>query len=278
MQDQAAEVRTSDGLGRFSLAPRRAGVVLGLAVVLILLGVTAAFLRVASSAASSSRRLAGQTAVIDSLTRRLGATTSQLARLSSRVLALEPKVDTGLDVTTVATAVGPSVFTVDTPDGLGSGWVVKDSGGQALLVTDYHVVASVWEGGGRAVGLRQASGVMTGTIVRVDQGADLALIQVPRLLPALSVDTSPVRVGEAIAAFGSPLDLGGSVTSGIVSGIRPEGIQFTAAISPGNSGGPIVDNRGWVVGVAQAALVGDNAEALNFAIPSARVCSAFSLC
>ena len=92
------------------------------------------------------------------------------------------------------------------------------------------------------------------------------------------MDTSPVHVGEEIAAFGSPLDLGGSVTSGIVSGIRPEGIQFTAAISPGNSGGPVVDNRGRVVGVAQAALVGDNAESLNFAIPSARVCSAFSLC
>jgi S1-C subfamily serine protease len=68
------------------------------------------------------------------------------------------------------------------------------------------------------------------------------------------------------------------VTGGIVSGIRSEGIQFTAPISPGSSGGPIVDHRGAVVGVVQASLVGRGTQSLNFAIPARQVCSSLRVC
>ena len=55
-------------------------------------------------------------------------------------------------------------------------------------------------------------------------------------------------------------------------------LQFTAAISPGNSGGPVVDATGSVIGVAEMKIVGDNAEGLSFAIPSETVCADFSVC
>src|SRR5437868_1768244 len=84
------------------------------------------------------------------------------------------------------------------------------------------------------------------------------------------------RLGAAVMAVGSPLGLGGTVTLGVVSGFRSlEGsdyVQFSAAISPGNSGGPVVDSHGRVVAVASAKLVGDGVEALSLAIPVQTAC------
>jgi putative serine protease PepD len=77
-------------------------------------------------------------------------------------------------------------------------------------------------------------------------------------------------------AVGAPLGLDGSVSIGVVSGFRSiEGsdyIQFSAAISPGNSGGPVVDAQGRVVAVATAKFVAPGAEALSLAIPVQTVC------
>jgi putative serine protease PepD len=76
---------------------------------------------------------------------------------------------------------------------------------------------------------------------------------------------------------GSPLGLGGSVSVGVVSGFRSlEGsdyVQFSAPISPGNSGGPVVDARGRVVAVASAKFEGPGVEALSLAIPIQMVCA-----
>ena len=83
-------------------------------------------------------------------------------------------------------------------------------------------------------------------------------------------------------AVGSPLGLGSTVTLGVISGFRSlEGsdyVQFSAAISPGNSGGPVVDRDGRVIGVARAKLVADGAEGLGFAVPIDTVCSTVLSC
>ena len=82
--------------------------------------------------------------------------------------------------------------------------------------------------------------------------------------------------------LGSPLGLGGTVTSGIASAYRNDHgltyLQFSAPISPGNSGGPVINEHGRVVGVSVMKMVGDGAEGLSFAIPSSRLCAALSVC
>ena len=81
---------------------------------------------------------------------------------------------------------------------------------------------------------------------------------------------------------GSPLGLGGSVSVGVISGFRSvEGsdyIQFSAPISPGNSGGPVVDARGRVVAVASAKFEGPGIEALSLGIPVQTACTAAVVC
>jgi len=83
-------------------------------------------------------------------------------------------------------------------------------------------------------------------------------------------------------AVGSPLGLDGTISIGVVSGYRSlEGsdyAQFSAPISPGNSGGPVVDSRGRVIAVASAKLVGTGVEALSLAIPVQTVCLSLVAC
>lgn len=91
--------------------------------------------------------------------------------------------------------------------------------------------------------------------------------------PRLATLYEPVRIGETIYVLGNPDGLFGSISEGIVSGIRRTNastlIQITAAISPGSSGGPVINTRGQVIGVVVASLTeGQN---LNFAIPSENV-------
>jgi S1-C subfamily serine protease len=89
-------------------------------------------------------------------------------------------------------------------------------------------------------------------------------------IPRIAAPDEPVSVGETIYVLGNPEGLVGSISQGIVSGIRRLGtsqlIQITASISPGSSGGPVINTRGRVIGVVTASLTeGQN---LNFAIPS----------
>ena len=83
-------------------------------------------------------------------------------------------------------------------------------------------------------------------------------------------------------AVGSPLGLDGTVTLGVVSGFRSldgsDYIQFSAPISPGNSGGPVVDAGGRVVAIASAKFVGDGVEGLSLAIPIQTACLSLVTC
>ena len=166
-----------------------------------------------------------------------------------------------------------SVFTVESDSGQGSAFVLASEGGLSTLITNRHVVA-----GSERVRLRRDGLHLDGRVVRVDQAGDLAAIEVTATLPPLSRATARPAVGDPVVSVGSPLGLGGTVTTGVVSALRPGQIQFSAPVSPGNSGGPLVDRSGRVIGVTVAKYVAQGAEGLSFAVPIQAVCAQVLSC
>jgi S1-C subfamily serine protease len=183
----------------------------------------------------------------------------------------------------VVTKVEPSVVTVRTPNGLGSGIVYRGD----IVITDHHVVAQQ-EGSQpmfHQVRVSLADGSTTvGTVVGGDLSTDVAVVRTQRTnLPALRFSTALPRQGQTVLAVGSPLGLSNTVTEGIVSALGrdlPAGqgsrqslvnlIQTDAAISPGNSGGALLDLCGNVVGVNEAYIPPKaGAVSIGFATPAA---------
>ena len=187
----------------------------------------------------------------------------------------------GVPVREVYTQTGPGVVSVDVASsedgpGGGSGFVLDERG---HIVTNQHVV-----GGAEDISVRFASGVREeAEVVGEDPSTDVAVIKVEAsegvLEPLTLGDSGSVGVGEPVIAIGNPLNVGISVTTGIVSGTErpidaPNGytidgaVQTDAAINPGNSGGPLLDSRGTVIGVnAQIASESGGFEGVGFAVP-----------
>lgn len=175
-----------------------------------------------------------------------------------------------------------------TSQALGSGFVVSSDG---TILTNAHVVT---DSGNRATSvkvvfkLQKGGGTETrevpATIVGSDETSDVAVLKVdpakaPRLMPLKLGDSASVEVGEAVVAIGNPLGYDFSVTSGIVSAtnrnlespngsVIADGIQTDAAINEGNSGGPLIDSSGKVIGINEqiASQSGGN-QGLGFAVP-----------
>jgi 2-alkenal reductase len=210
------------------------------------------------------------------------------------------------DISTLATAVvktvGPAVVSIlnsqEPQQGLfgatqstsaGSGVIIDQSG---YILTNYHVVAQA-----QNLKVTFANGTSSSaTLVGGDASNDIAVIKVDTKVPAVAHfgDSGRVLPGETVIAIGNALgDLQNTVTEGIISGLGrslPNGndlsgqemlqnlIQTDAAINHGNSGGPLVDLAGNVIGINTAVVrssgstdplqSGDQAEGLGFAIPS----------
>jgi S1-C subfamily serine protease len=157
-------------------------------------------------------------------------------------------------------------------EGQGSGFIIDNSG---HILTNYHVIANA----------RQIEVTLPtrkkykAEIVGVDPSHDLAVIRITAsgLVPATLGDSKGLQVGQKVFAIGNPFGLGGTLTHGIISSIRPvraensfidEAIQTDAAINPGNSGGPLLNARGEVIGINTLILsqVGQSS-GVGFAIP-----------
>jgi S1-C subfamily serine protease len=162
---------------------------------------------------------------------------------------------------------------------LGSGFVIDKTG---HIVTNYHVVESA-----KKINVSFSNGASTkATIVGVDPSSDLAVLKVDassRALTPLQLGNSDtMQVGDPVVAIGNPFGLDRTVTAGIVSAIQraitaPNGytidhvIQTDAAINHGNSGGPLLNRRGQVIGVNAQIETGDSGSGnvgVGFAIPS----------
>jgi tetratricopeptide (TPR) repeat protein len=155
---------------------------------------------------------------------------------------------------------------------LGSGFLVSADG---KIVTNYHVIKGA---NSATVKLSNGSIFPVNGVLAVDQAKDLALLKVAgKNLPfvSLAINDAP-RVGDRVVAIGSPLGLEGTVSDGIVSAFREDAkgnkwIQTTAPVSHGNSGGPLLDMNGKVVGVITLGVDPQLGQNLNFATPSREV-------
>jgi S1-C subfamily serine protease len=155
------------------------------------------------------------------------------------------------------------------PFSLGSGFFIADG----VIVTNLHVVRGSSSGQVKMVGQTRTYPIRG--VVGIDANADIVLLEV-RGANAPSLELSQgtdLAVGDVVYAVGNPEGLEGTFSQGIVSGFRGTGpdklLQITAPISPGSSGGPIVNSRGEVVGVAVATF--KEGQNLNFAVPASFV-------
>jgi putative serine protease PepD len=201
-----------------------------------------------------------------------------------------PANGSGSSVSTIAAEVSPKVVSIavsaPTGSGTGSGAIIRSSATESFIVTNNHVISSAASSGTIRVELNDGERY-SATIVGRDVAYDLAVLRIAKgNLPKLEFgNSSTLVIGEPVIAFGSPLGLSGTVTSGIVSAVnRPvttgslgsesyiDAIQTDAAINPGNSGGPLVDSEGLMVGVNSAiATLGTSTNSgsigLGFSIP-----------
>lgn len=178
-------------------------------------------------------------------------------------------------VVTVAEKLRPAVVNLRVGRGMrggsGSGVLFTPDG---FLLTNHHVVQ-----GHDKVRVRLSDGTeLTGNVVGNDPWTDLAVVQAPGdAFPFATLgDSAALKVGQLAVAIGSPLGFESTVTAGVISALGrtlrsvsghlvDNVIQTDAALNPGNSGGPLVDSRGHVVGINTAVI--QPAQGICFAVP-----------
>ena len=188
---------------------------------------------------------------------------------------LFPSSAAGQTAADVARNVLPSVVLLSTADrngqplSIGSGFFVRKN----QIITNLHVVAAAQRATAKLKGTDREFAV-DGSVA-TDDAHDLAVIQVTGIEgPSLLISSdSNIQIGDQIYVAGNPEGLEGTFSQGIISAIRelPAGriLQITAPISPGSSGGPVLNQQGQVIGVAFATL--RDGQNLNFALPSSHV-------
>jgi hypothetical protein len=152
--------------------------------------------------------------------------------------------------------------------GRGSGFLV---GGNDKIATNFHVIDVAGAAYATAKFPVDEKTYYIRTVLNTDEFHDLAILQIESSYePLVFAEKDDVEIGQEIFSIGSPKGLSGTVSDGIVSSIREiqgfQHLQITTPISPGSSGGPVINKKGEVIGIVVGAI--QSGQNLNFAIPS----------
>jgi serine protease Do len=147
-------------------------------------------------------------------------------------------------------SANPAVVTIKAGNSTGSGSIVTSDG---LVLTNEHVIRGV-----NLVSVLLPNGkTYTGQVIAIENRNDLALIrlQTSDRFPTIPLADAESEVGQKVFAIGSPYGLSGTLTTGIISRIGTNGdLQTDAALNPGNSGGPLLNSHGELIGINKAIL------------------------
>ena len=177
------------------------------------------------------------------------------------------KASTGEDFSGIIENSVKAVVTIKTDIGQGTGFIITDDG---YVVTNAHLLS----GGKTIESTNYEKNKISTELIGYNAELDVALLKIDGEYEFLSLgDSDETQVGERVIAIGNPLGLQFSVTEGIVSGIHRPGIneleaytQTDAALNPGNSGGPLINKNGKVIGINNFKL--GSGESLGFALES----------
>lgn len=169
--------------------------------------------------------------------------------------------------------------TIKTKSGHGSGFLISEDG---YLITNYHVVADSTD---LEIILNDGT-KHKARLMQYNKDADLALLKIEKngFIPFSITDSESINIGKDIYVIGTPKaqDLSQTISKGIISSYRKQSngtkiIQTDASINRGNSGGPMVDKNGKLLGVVNAKLIGYGVEGISFAIPASTIAAALKI-
>lgn len=194
----------------------------------------------------------------ENLNQNIGSLNTQLDEL---------KATTSSDFSGIIENVIPSVVTIRTDVAQGTGFIIKNNG---YIITNAHVLS----GGHSVEAITSNQETINAQFIGYSADFDLALLKLPGNYQEIELDNSDnVQIGEKVIAVGNPLGLQFSVSEGIISAIHRPGlnninayIQTDTALNPGNSGGPLINKKGKVIGMNNFKVSGG--ENLGFALES----------
>jgi len=190
---------------------------------------------------------------------------AQLGTIDEEFASLQASV--GEDFSGIIKDAIKAVVTIRTNVGQGTGFIIDQQG---YLVTNAHIL----NGGNKIVALTYNQEILDVDLVGYNSDFDIALLKIKGNYEILELaDSEKISVGEKVIAIGNPLGLQFSVSEGIVSGVHRLGpnnleafIQTDAALNPGNSGGPLINKEGKVIGINNFKI--GSGESLGFALES----------
>lgn len=209
---------------------------------------------------------------VNELSSTLIKTEEELNSLGSQIGSIDEdinflKASAGEDFSGIIEDVIKSVVTIRTDTSQGTGFIIENQG---YIITNYHVMK-----GAKSAGIFTYDDELHQVeILGYNEELDIALLKISGSYNALTLaDSNDAQIGEKVIAIGNPLGLQFSVSEGIISNLHQEGpngigayIQTDAALNPGNSGGPLINKQGEVIGINNFKISGT--EGIGFALES----------
>jgi len=211
----------------------------------------------------------------------INTVSGQVTGLDERLASVETEVSGAIfDASAIYRKVSPATVRITNGQTvIGSGFIYDTEG---HVVTAYHVVEEltsivVITGDGR---------LFDATVTGYSQPSDVAVLNLsgdPAMAPVTLGDSSRMQIGQPVTAIGSPLDIRDTLTAGVISQVNrytnygqennwvPNLLQFDAPVNPGNSGGPLANGTGEVVGIVVARIVAGQGDGIYYAVASNKV-------